>query len=34
MAQGKKISTQDKSRVIIEKVNNPDLSTRDIEKIT
>lgn len=32
--QGKKIDVETKARVIEEKINNPDLSSRDIEEIT
>lgn len=34
MARWKKTSSEDKARVIEAKINNPDLSTRDIEKLT
>ncbi len=34
MARGKATSSEDKAKVISKKIENPDLSTRDIEKTT
>ena len=34
MARGKKTSSEDKAKVISKKIENPDLSTRDLERET